>query len=192
MSDVLSLQDALQQEAKELLARTTLPDLLSRLGEPIQTGSSVTGLMVYPDIDFTVQNAAPDFQDALRLIPRIYDELSPTALKVADFGSDANEPASYYIGFDFKFKDKSWHIDATVTQPGPITTNPPELQDWLDAMTDKQRKTILRLKKELIDTKRYVGSKSQPPYTFRSSHLYEGVVRGSAKTVGQLEAYFRT
>lgn len=140
--------------------------------------------MVYPDIDFSIQTEQPDIQAAIELVPAIFNELATTALKVANLEKDV-----YYIGFDFPFNDKTWHIDATITKPGPIVTNPPELAEWLKAMTDAQRQTILTLKQALIDSRRYVGSKSQPPYTFRSSHLYEGVIVGGAKSIEDLENF---
>ena len=100
------------------------------------------------------------------------------------------ESASYFIGFEIPYAGRSWKISATVGQPGSITTNPPELSEWMENMTEPQREAILKLKKELIDTKRYAGAKAQPPYTFRSVHLYEAVFKAGATTVQDLEAYF--
>lgn len=192
MNELLTHQEKLQKEAGELLGRTAVLSFLQRLGEPIQTGSSVTGLMVYPDIDFSVQNDNLNINDAIALTESLFKELKITALKIADFSQDENENASYYIGFELPFKDKSWHIDATVTKKGPIGTDPPELADWLDNMSFEDRLTILKLKKELIDAKRYVGARSYPPYTFRSAHLYEAILKGSAKSIFDLENYFKS
>lgn len=190
MSDPITRQRLLQQGAAVFLRETPTLALLGCLGTPIQTGSSVTGLMVYPDIDFSVQCAEPRVQDAIDLTSRVFSELGATMVKVADFGSDDREAASYYIGFDVPYGGETWHIDATVTTPAPIVTNPPELAAWLDTMTDEQRNVILTLKRELIDAHRYVGSRSQPPYTFRSVHLYEGVLQGGASSIAELEQYF--
>lgn len=191
MSELLNNQEQLQNEARELLGKTAVLSFLQRLGEPIQTGSSMTGLMVYPDIDFTVQNDNLNINDAITLTESLFKELKITALKIADFSKDENEDAGYYIGFELPFNSKTWHIDATVTKEGPIGTNPPELTEWLNSMSQENRLTILKLKKELIDTKRYVGARSQPPYTFRSAHLYEAVLKGNAKHISDLENYFK-
>lgn len=191
MTDVLELQDTLQNESRDLLKSTPVLELLRSLGEITQTGSSVTGLMVYPDIDFAIQNETPDIQQAIDLTSRIFSQLKATTLKIADFRSDNEESASYYIGFDVPFNGQVWHLDATVGKPGPIMSNPPELKGWIEAMSEDQRKVILELKKELIDARRYVGSKSQPPYTFRSAHLYEAVLKGGATTISGVEAYFK-
>jgi hypothetical protein len=191
MNDVLELQNNLQNESRDLLASTPLLDILGKLGDVIQTGSSVTGLMAYPDIDFTIQNENPDIQNAIDLTQYIFSQLQATGLKIADFRDTSSESASYYVGLELEFNSKQWHIDVTVGKPGPIVTNPPELTSWLEAMTDEQRITILELKKELIEARRYVGSKSQPPYTFRSAHLYEAVLRGETSTIPAIEAYFK-
>jgi len=191
MNDLLRLQSALQEEARELLDSTPLMSLLKKLGTPVQTGSSVTGLMVYPDIDFTVQTDTPQLQDALDLIPLLFKSLTVTGVKVADFSVTDPEGPSYYIGVELLFQNKTWHIDATITHPGIIETNPPELAGWIKNMSEDERLTVLELKKELINTKRYVGARSQPPYTFRSSHLYEAVLKGGARTVAEIERYFR-
>ncbi|OGL25104.1 hypothetical protein A3A68_02235 [Candidatus Saccharibacteria bacterium RIFCSPLOWO2_01_FULL_48_13] len=192
MKAIIELQNRLQKQAKELLDTTPVLVLLGKLGQVTQTGSSTTGLMVYPDIDFAVQTIKPNVQDAINLVPVIFAKLSATSCKVADFRTDSNEGTSYFIGFEFPYNGKSWQISATVGKPGPITTNPPALSNWLKNMSEQQRETILELKKELINSKRYAGAKSQPPYTFRSVHLYEAVLQGGSKTIHDIESYFGT
>jgi hypothetical protein len=190
MKDLLAQQNQLQQEARKLLESTPLLAFLEKLGKPVQTGSSVTGLMVYPDIDFSVQNDTFDISDAISLTDKLFNDLRLSALKIADFRTETDKDAGYYIGFELSFNGKTWHIDATVSKEGPIITNPAELEGWINNMTEDQRLTILTLKKQLIDTKRYVGARSQPPYTFRSTHLYEGVLKAGARTIQELEDYY--
>jgi len=191
MNYLLQEQADLQVAAEQVLADTPLLGLLKNLGQPTQTGSSVTGLMVYPDIDFAIHTKEPNFQAAVKLVAEVVKDLKASAVKIADFAADDAETASYYLGFDFMHDGRKWHIDATVSEPGPITTNPPELADWLKAMTEDERLTLLKLKKELIDAQRYVGARSKPPYTFRSTHLYEAVLKGKARTISEAEQYFR-
>ncbi|PLS81494.1 hypothetical protein CYG49_01940 [Candidatus Saccharibacteria bacterium] len=190
MNSLLQLQQELQTQSKELLSESKVLELLNHLGTPIQTGSSVTGLMIYPDIDFAVHNQTPELQTAIELVPRLFSELSVTSVKIADFSAEETEGAAYYIGFDMPYAGRTWHIDATISRPGPITTNPPELAHLIEQMSEAQREIILGLKRELIDAKRYVGARSQPPYTFRSVHLYEAVLKGGASTIAEVEAYF--
>ena len=189
MDELEKNQTRLQDTAKRLVTETKLIELLEKLGTPIQTGSSMTGLMVYPDIDFTILNSKPDIQTAIDLIPALFNDLRASEVKVADFRSDSQESAAYYVGVSFPFNGESWHIDATVSDD--VNGNDPSsAYKYLLDINSKQRITILRLKKDLIDTKRYAGARSQPPYTFRSFHLYEGVIRGEVQSIEDLENYF--
>lgn len=191
MTDYLELADELQRASKQVMDESPLLALLSKLGKVTQTGSSVTGLMAYPDIDFAIQTPKPRIQSAIDLTPIIFSELSATTLKIVKLNLAESKNLDYYVGIDFAYNNRSWHIDATVGLPGQIVTNPPKLAGWLRAMSQKQRLIILRLKKELIDAKRYAGANSQPPYTFRSVHVYEAVLKGDVKTVEELEEYFK-
>src|SRR3712207_5968214 len=51
---LLRRQAVLQAEAVGVLRDLHLPAVLTPAGQPIQVGSSVLGLMVWPDLDFTV------------------------------------------------------------------------------------------------------------------------------------------
>ncbi len=187
---LLDKQDQLQRSAKKMLDETKLISLLSKLGNPVVTGSYTTGLMVYPDIDMSVQTKNPDLQKAIQLVPKLFRQLHAKKVEVVDF---INSPGnvSFYVGIDFPYEKELWRIDATITQPGPIRSNPPEIDDWIRNMTQKDRITILKLKNELIEMGRYMGARSQPPFTFRSVHLYEGVLKGRAKSIENLENYFK-
>ncbi len=55
---LLRRQDALQAEAARVVDELKLLELLGRVGAAEQHGSSVSGLMIWRDIDFTV--IAPD------------------------------------------------------------------------------------------------------------------------------------
>lgn len=191
MSDITDEQEQLQREAAALLRDTAILQKLETLGQVTRTGSSVTGLMVYPDVDFTIQNDSSNFDDAVKLVPELVSELHIISVKLADFKTPQDPYAGYYIGFEVPFNGKNWHIDATIGHSGEIVTNPVELAGWIANMSETERKTILELKKELIIAKRYVGARSQPPYTFRSIHLYEGVLKGHATTITELEQYFK-
>ena len=189
MDDIDKQQEELQRAARELVEKSELLPLLRKLGEPIQTGSSMTGLMVYPDIDFAVLSSEPDLQAAIDLVPVLTRKLHASHVQVTDFAKDSSESAAYYVGIMFPFQGTSWHIDATVSRKDG--SDPSDAYKYLLDISSEQRGTILKLKKELIDTKRYAGSRSQPPFTFRSLHLYEGVIKGGAKTIKELENYFR-
>lgn len=52
--ELLRRQEALQTEAHQLIGHLDLFTMLSHAGKPEQIGSSVSGLMVWRDLDFNV------------------------------------------------------------------------------------------------------------------------------------------
>ncbi|MGI8880173.1 MAG: hypothetical protein ACR2KJ_06610, partial [Jatrophihabitans sp.] len=52
--ELLRREQALRQEADAVVADLRLVQQLSELGDPVRTGSSALGLMVWRDIDLTV------------------------------------------------------------------------------------------------------------------------------------------
>lgn len=190
MNGLLQKEHELHTAAAAVLANSRLIPILTRLGEPVISGSFQTGLMVHPDLDFILHSASTTYNDIVEVVPTVQAELKPNAIKIADFAKDPNEAAIGYIGVDFVYGQLVWHVSAVLARPGPIITNPPELKAWLKSMTEDERITILKLKKQLIDSQRYGSSHSKPPYTFRSVHLYEAVLVGKAATIKDLEKYF--
>lgn len=190
MVDLIKNEHELHSSADDMIENSPLMGLLNRLGTPIFMGSYTTGLMVYPDIDLTIQSSTTVYQDLVNIIPEVHQKLDERNIKIADFSKDESESAVCYIGIEFDYNQTLWHISATITKPGPIISNPADLPLWFKNMSQEQRITILKLKKELLGLKRYGSSHSKPPYTFRSVHLYEGVLVGKAKSVKELEQYF--
>src|SRR5438477_10359058 len=53
-TSLLARQDALQAEVTVVITELALPDLLARAGQVEQIGSSVSGLMVWRDLEFNI------------------------------------------------------------------------------------------------------------------------------------------
>src|SRR5215213_274498 len=66
--ELLRRQDALQAEARGVVAELGLVPLLSRAGRVEQVGSSVSGLMVWRDLDFGVLCRDPTAERAFAAI----------------------------------------------------------------------------------------------------------------------------
>lgn len=190
MKNELLKNKMLQAAGKEMLARSGVVELLESIGAVTVRGSYTTGLMTYPDMDFTVQSPCPNPQDGQKLILRLFKEFQAFDLRYTDFSHYEGESASYFVGFKFAYKGLDWQIAATVTGQGPIQSAPPYIDALLKDMSDGQRVVIMRLKNEIKAAGRYVGARSAPPYTFRSVHLYEGVLKGGANSIQELETYF--
>jgi hypothetical protein len=68
--ELLGRQEALQAEAQQLIVHLDLFTILSHAGKPEQIGSSVSGLMVWRDIDFNVLCSH-------RSLPRVIKTMQP-------------------------------------------------------------------------------------------------------------------
>ena len=135
---LLARQDALQDEARRFADEHRLDERLGRLGRVIPVGSAVTGLMVWRDLDYTVD--APGVEAAA-----VWDALAPVlhrcrALKYAD---ETRDPVGRHY---FVLRVDGWKLDVSVWTngaPEDVERYQRELPARLDRRT---RLTILRLK----------------------------------------------
>ena len=83
--DLLARQSALQEEARQLLAGLDLAGLTAGVGPFLVTGSLVSGLMVWPEVDVMV-HAGSGFSpgDVMRLLARIVSRPGVTGLDYRD------------------------------------------------------------------------------------------------------------
>src|SRR5689334_4750139 len=116
-NELLARQDALQAEAAHVIATLNLPALLAPAGQVEQIGSSVSGLMVWRDLDFNI--IAPGLTRAgladtirpLLLNPQVIDlhfedEIGPRSI------SGTPHDDRYYVVFHYLTEaDDDWKID---------------------------------------------------------------------------------
>ena len=83
--DLLARQSALQEEARRVLAGLDLAALVAGTGPLLVTGSFVSGLMCWPEVDVMV-HAGSGFspQDAMRLLAMVVSRPGVTGLDYRD------------------------------------------------------------------------------------------------------------
>jgi hypothetical protein len=181
----------LQREADKVVSDLNFIERLSQLGRVKRVGSSVTGLLLDEDIDFKIYTDHPDGGKVAALAAELLQsELAVVGIKVTDF--DKAKKGRYkltgvYLGF-VVLTNRSWNIDVIVRKESETPPDERELSALLEVMTEEQRDTILLLKSELMDRKRYAALPKHP-LVFNSMDVYIGVLKGGVKTVGQLEEY---
>ncbi|HET6531225.1 MAG TPA: hypothetical protein VFH03_11530 [Actinoplanes sp.] len=142
-ADLIARQDALQREAAEVL--TTLGPLFQELGPPLVTGSFVSGLMVWRDLDVMVLGG-PDFgpADVLALIGRALTMPGLTGFEYADERGNDGPDRRYHLALRLG----QWRVDLSIWlqhDHAGVTRFHERLRDTL---TPDQRMTILRIKDE--------------------------------------------
>lgn len=118
--DLLARQSALQQEAREVLAGLDLAALVAGAGSLLVTGSFVSGLMCWPEVDVMV-HVGSDFSppDVMSLLARIVSRPGVTGLDYRDergprcvTGQVRDE--RYHVPLTVEHAGQSWQIDLTL------------------------------------------------------------------------------
>jgi hypothetical protein len=142
--ELLRRQDALQREAREFATKHRIDDVLAPLGRVIPVGSAVTGLMVWRDLDYTV--------DAADITARaVWDALTPLlhacdSLAYEDETGDHVRETTPFERYYFVFRIDGWKLDISIWTrgaPEEVERYQHELPRRLD---DGARVAILRLK----------------------------------------------
>ncbi|TCR93237.1 hypothetical protein EV561_101683 [Rhizobium sp. BK376] len=150
------------------------------------------GLMVRRDIDITVicENLGPETRAAFAQIAARLMLMDSHVVSVRfrnDTGRWNKEPASYpdglYLGLNVRTEEGAdwtvdiWAVDQPERQPDLL-----HLRTLLPRITDKHRRIILTIKRELA-----ARSDKIP-----SAHVYEAVVDGGVDSVDQFEMWLST
>jgi hypothetical protein len=144
--DLDARQSALQAEGRTLLA--TIGGLLDGLGEPIVTGSFVSGLMAWRDLDVMVL-AHPGFtpHDVLALLGRAVDLPGVTGFDYVD-ERGARSPTGeqrderYHVALAVG----AWRVDLSIWLYDDHRTVTDFHHALREQLTPEQRRAILRIK----------------------------------------------
>jgi hypothetical protein len=145
-------QQALQDEARDVLAELGLDSRIADVGPVLVTGSFVSGLMVWRDLDLMVLGG-PDFspRDVLRLLEPIVDLPGVVGFAFHD-ERDPRSPTGqvrderYHIPITWRRGAADWRLDLTVW----LHDLHRDVTDWherlRETITLEQRSAILRIK----------------------------------------------
>jgi hypothetical protein len=145
-------QCALQEEAREVLARLDLATLVADIGPLLVTGSFVSGLMCWRDLDVMVL-AGDDFlpREVLRLLQRIVDRTGATDLEYHDergprcvTGQVRDE--RYHLPFTVNRAGQVWRIDLTLWLHDLHLNVTRWHEELRERITPEQRSAVLRIK----------------------------------------------
>jgi hypothetical protein len=145
-------QSALQAEAGEVLADLDRAGLFDEVGPPLPTGSYVSGLMCWRDLDVMVLGGA-DFapRNVLRLLQRAVDVPGVVGFEYRDergprCPTDDARDERYHVPITLCRAGRSWRIDLSVWLHDPHVNVTAWHEALRDAITDEQRDAVLRIK----------------------------------------------
>lgn len=186
---LIAQQDALQAEAVAVLADLDLFRLLGNVGRPVQTGSSVLGLMVARDIDVTtlcpVLEPLAVFDFARSLVG--HSRLSRLSFR-NDTGRWNTDPA-YPDGLYWMLRYRSgsgddWNLDLWFLLEGTTQFDLQHIESLPPRLTRAARLAILRIKSAWHGLPAY-GTQ------VRSYDVYEAVLDHGVTTPEEFSAYLR-
>jgi hypothetical protein len=151
--DDLSIrQAALQAEAAEVLAELDLAAILADIGPVHLTGSYVSGLMCWPDLDVMAHvGAAFAPRDVLRLLERIVELPGVVGFSYRDErGSRSPTGTSrderYHLPIALSHNGREWRVDLTLWLNDPHVNLTTWHEQLGERITAEQRGAILRIK----------------------------------------------
>jgi hypothetical protein len=150
--ELLARQSALQAEAREVLAGLNLAALVADIGPLVVTGSFVSGLMCWRELDVMVC-VGDDFssQDVVQLLQRIMARTGATALEYHDERgprcvTSQLRDERYHVPFTVERAGHCWRIDLTLWLHDPHVNVTRWHEDLRQRITAEQRAAVLRIK----------------------------------------------
>jgi hypothetical protein len=189
-TSLLHRAKALQSEAGEVMRTLDLMTMLAALGHPEQIGSSVSGLMVWRDIDLIVRG-----QDLT--LERVWDGLRPllTNPRVTRLSynnetgehnptEDPEDQRFYFVIYYETARGTEWKIDIslwTSDAPRPYLAETAELERRL---TRETRLAILWIKDVWHRLPVY-------PYEIGGTEVYDAVLEHGARSPDDFDRHLR-
>lgn len=145
-AELIERQVALRAEATEVLA--SLGVLFEGVGTPIPTGSYISGLMVWRDLDVMVLGG-PDFspRDVVALLGRAVDQPGVTGFDYVDERGDRSPTGEVRDErYHAAIRLGEWRIDLSIW----LHDDHANVTEWHRALaariTDEERMAVLRIK----------------------------------------------
>ena len=187
--EVLGRQDALQAESVGILRDLDLFARLATVGAPVQTGSSVYGLMVARDIDVTTLCRALDVPTivaagaGLATHPRV--RRLAFRNDTGPWNTDPAYPDGLYWMVEYVADSGSvWNLDLWFLRVGTTQYDLEDLETLPPRLRPALRLSILRIKEAWGD----------PPsgQRMRSHRIYEAVLDGGVRTPEDFARYLES
>jgi hypothetical protein len=181
-------QSSLQLEAGEVLADLARAGVFDEVGPPLPTGSYVSGLMCWRDLDLMVLGG-PGFSppDVLRLLGRVVAVPGVVAFGYRDergprSPTGAVRDERYHLPVTLQRESGTWRIDLSVWLHDPHTGVTAWHEALRDSITDEQRDAVLRIKDVWHRLPGY-------PEEVGGVHVYTAVLDHGIRTADEFAAW---
>ena len=181
--DLISEQNKLQAEAKQVLDELNLDKLLSVIGEISILGSYSLSLMTWRDIDIHVVSPNIFLDNIFDLAKKLLATNDVRKIELQDNSErkiNKHHPDGYYLCI--KFRDKNqWKIDIWFLRNPDESTNK-YTEDLKDRLTDEAKIIILDIKNQISNNPKYRKS-------IFSTDIYDAVMNENVSNLVEFEKY---
>jgi hypothetical protein len=189
-AELLQRAATLQTEAATVLRRLGVVAVLERLGQTEQIGSTVSGLMVWRDIDFSVRCQNLTLEQAwealrpLLINPRVthLEYRNETGVR-SPTGRAADQRLYVVLHYESE-PGTEWKIDLSLWTSDAPRSHLAELADLQQRLTDEARLAVLWIKDVWHRLPVY-------PYEVGGYEVYDAVLDHGARTPEDFDAYLR-
>jgi hypothetical protein len=183
MNDLEKKQSELQNEAKEVLEKLDLMNILSSYGTPKIMGSLATGLMTWKDIDIELTNGI-DEDKYWDVVKKLFHTPGYKHLNIIDFrnSTNPNSPKGLYacISKFHLYGNDNWKIDIWFLEPNSRDF---DFNDWLTKnLKPEHRLSILEIKTQIAMHPKYRKE-------IFSTDIYKAVIEDNAKDINDFKRY---
>lgn len=182
---LITRQASLHAEAAQVLSELRLRDLLGQAGQVVQNGSSVAGLMVWRDIDFSVISPGLARAAAFELLQPLFIHPDVTGVRYMNQAERFTfeglpENARYYLTVYYQPQpEHDWKLDISFWLD-PSRDEAAYTRRLTERLTDETRLAILWLKDIWHRSPRY-------HVDVHSTTIYEAVLDGGVRTPAEFE-----
>ena len=186
--ELLRRQEALQAEAQQLIVHLDLFTILSHAGKPEHIGSSVSGLMVWRDLDFNVLCPHRSLRTVFETMQPLLT--NPRVIKLHYSNeSEGHTPAElqgderyYFVTYYETEAGHQWKIDISFWLSEKPRTQLAHLEYLSQHLTEETRLAILWIKDIWQHLPEY-------PYEVSGTDMYDAVLEHGVRTPSQFKAY---
>ena len=186
--ELLAQESALQEEAAALLAELGLAELVADVGPLLVTGSFVSGLMCWPELDVMVL-AGGGFSppDVMGLLARIVRRAGVTGLEYRDergprcvTGQVRDE--RYHVPITVERAGRCWQVDLTLWLHDLHENVTRWHEELRGRITAEQRAAVLRIKDDWHPRRSY-------PHQVGGLEIYAAVLDDGVRTPAQFATW---
>lgn len=199
-AELLRRQDALQAEARAVLADLGLMRLLAHAGTPAQIGSSALGLMVWRDLDIIVASPGLSAARAFAVMQPALAHPRVASVRYAnksgafnDTGNGQPRDPRYFFEIlyrtDTEGEGVDWNVDVSLWLDAGPRREIADLASIARQLTDETRLAILWIKDVWHRLPAYHGGAGTR--AVGSHDIYDAVLRHGVRTPAGFDAYLR-